>query len=85
MKKYFVEAFYFFDLFGSSVNILYKKKEQYNTIIGTIVSFGIIAFTSFSFINMIVDMFARQSPNIVSKLEFSPDPPVSILILFIII
>lgn len=39
-------------------------------------------FTMALFINMILDLFSRDQPNIVSKLEFTPDPSVIILINF---
>jgi len=43
-------------------------------------SLGIMIFTAISFTNMFLKMIARQSHNIVSRIEYDPNPLVLKLI-----
>ena len=68
--------FLMFDLYGVPINLLIKRKETYNSILGSLVSLFLIGLTAYSFISMVIDMFERKSPNIIQKIEFTPNPEV---------
>lgn len=76
MIKKSVSLLYSLDLFGKRVELLQKKEEEHHTLTGAVISLGIIIFTSISFLNMVIDLFSYSSPNIVSKVESTPNPQV---------
>jgi hypothetical protein len=77
----FLRLLSFIDLFGTPVSLLQKRNERYTTVFGALVSMGIVVFTAISFINMMADLFERGSPNVVSNVEFTPNPPVILIMM----
>lgn len=59
--------FTFFDLFGSTINLLVKKKSRYTTPLGGGISVAIYFFTLFSFVQMVIEMTKRNSPSILYR------------------
>lgn len=50
LKQLMSNAFLSMDLFGTTIQLLVKRRDVYNTFIGAFVSLFIIGFTSYSFI-----------------------------------
>jgi hypothetical protein len=64
------------DLFGHPINLMMKKQQMYHTIPGTLVSVGILIFTLFSFVSLLLEMLDGLNPNVVSTSTFTKDPEV---------
>jgi len=45
-----------FDLFATEMNLTVKKQKKYSSLAGTLVSLLIMAFCSYTFISMVMDM-----------------------------
>lgn len=66
-----INFFHSLDLFGIPMQLQIKKKSEYHTAFGSIISLAIMSFISFSFVNLVVDLFDRKNPNIISNLVFN--------------
>jgi hypothetical protein len=53
-----------------------KNQHMYHTIPGTLVSVGILIFTLFSFLSLLLEMLEGLNPNVVSTTTFTNDPEV---------
>lgn len=83
MQRASINFLHSFDLFGIPVQLQIKKKSEYHTTFGSIISLAIMSFICYSFVNLIVDLFERKNPNIISNLVFNENPTVTISVIFI--
>lgn len=77
LLKIFRALFFEIDLFGREVKLSIKKKKVHRTIIGAMISVAILIFVASSFVSMIMDLYAMNDPNILNKIEFTPNPSVN--------
>lgn len=85
IQTFILKMIYSADIFGSKFTLFVKKNETYSTLLGSFVSISIICFTLFSFISMVIELFNRKDPNIVSKISMTLKPEVIVFYLILVI
>lgn len=83
LQRVSIRLLHSIDLFGIPIQLQIKKKSEYHTVFGSMVSLAIMSFICFSFLNLVIDLFERKNPNIISNLVFNENPSVLILMYFI--
>lgn len=63
-----------FDIFGNPVVLKVKDQPTYNSLLGALISIGIYIFSYYSFLSMVFELYNRTSPNIVTRIEYTPHP-----------
>jgi hypothetical protein len=70
------------DIFGSPVVLKVRNQPSYNSLLGAFFSIGIYAFSYYSFISMVIELYNRESPNIVTRIDYTPHPEVIVNYIF---
>jgi hypothetical protein len=80
-KSAFINCLYDFDSFGQEIRLKLNRKEKHTTLLGVTITIFIYIFLLYTFINLLVEMFSRQNPNVVQNVQHTKEPEVNFVLL----